>query len=71
MVWILPNGEKSITTIIKSEQSKEFKNYGKEGRIDGIIWFSKVWAIPSDVEKPADTWLKENKRKTNILSDTV
>ena len=43
----------------------------EEGCIEGVIRFSKVWAIPSDVEKPADARLKENKRKTNIFIDII
>ncbi|HWQ43938.1 MAG TPA: helix-turn-helix domain-containing protein, partial [Desulfosporosinus sp.] len=26
----------------------------EEGRIDGVVRFSKVWAIPKDAQKPAD-----------------
>lgn len=33
----------------------------EEGRIDGIVRFSKVWAIPKDAPKPADGRLKINK----------
>lgn len=30
-----------------------------EGRIDGVVRFSKVWAIPKDAEKPADARLRD------------
>ena len=43
----------------------------EEGRIEGVVRFSKVWAIPKDAEKPADGRLKENKRKTNTPSDML
>jgi len=33
----------------------------EEGRIDGVIRFSKVWAIPKDAEKPKDARLKSEK----------
>lgn len=33
----------------------------EENRIDGVIRFGKVWAIPKDTEKPADGRLKENR----------
>jgi len=35
----------------------------EEGRIDGVIRFSKVWAIPKDAEKPADARMKANRKK--------
>ena len=34
----------------------------EEGRIDGVVRFSKVWAIPKDAEKPVDGRLKENRK---------
>jgi hypothetical protein len=33
----------------------------EEGRIDGAMRFSKVWAIPTDAQKPADARLKINR----------
>ena len=30
----------------------------EEGRISGVVRFSKVWAIPKDAEKPKDARLK-------------
>jgi DNA-binding transcriptional regulator LsrR (DeoR family) len=30
----------------------------EEGRIDGVVRFSKVWAIPKNAEKPTDGRLK-------------
>lgn len=35
----------------------------EEGRIDGVIRFSKVWAIPKDAEKPKDARLKTERKK--------
>ena len=34
----------------------------EEGRIDGAIRFSKVWAIPTDAKKPADARLRINRK---------
>jgi len=31
----------------------------EEGRIDGVVRFGKVWAIPKDAEKPLDGRLKK------------
>ena len=31
----------------------------EEGRISGVIRFSKVWAIPRDAEKPTDARRKK------------
>lgn len=36
----------------------------EEGRIAGVVRFSKVWALPKDAEKPKDARLKSNKRGT-------
>ena len=33
----------------------------KEGRIEGVVRFSKVWAIPKEAEKPVDGRLKKVK----------
>jgi hypothetical protein len=30
----------------------------EEGRIEGVVRFSKVWAIPRDAQKPADRRFK-------------
>ena len=30
----------------------------EEGRIKGVVRFSKVWAIPKDAKKPADGRIK-------------
>lgn len=32
----------------------------EEGRIDGVVRFSKVWAIPKDAEKPRDGRIKKD-----------
>lgn len=34
----------------------------EEGRIDGVIRFSKVWAIPKDAKKPDDARLKSTRK---------
>jgi hypothetical protein len=39
----------------------------EEGRIDGAIRFSKVWAIPVEAEKPADARLKINRGTGKII----
>lgn len=31
----------------------------EEGRIPGVVRFSRVWAIPKDVEKPTDARRKQ------------
>lgn len=33
----------------------------EEGRVDGVVRFGKVWAIPKDAEKPADARISKNK----------
>lgn len=33
----------------------------EEGRIDGVIRFSRVWAIPKDAPKPTDPRKKQSK----------
>ena len=33
----------------------------EENRIEGVIRFSRVWAIPKDAEKPVDARLKSEK----------
>ena len=33
-----------------------------EGRIDGAIKKGKMWLLPADANKPADTRYKENKQ---------
>ena len=33
----------------------------EEGRIEGVVRFSKVWAIPKEAEKPVDGRLKKVK----------
>ena len=35
----------------------------EENRIDGVLRFSKVWAIPKDAEKPVDGRLKSERKK--------
>jgi len=35
----------------------------EEGRIPGVVRFSKVWAIPKDAEKPIDGRLKSERKK--------
>lgn len=35
----------------------------EEGRIDGTVRFSKVWAIPKGSKKPEDNRLRKNKPK--------
>lgn len=32
----------------------------EEGRIAGVVRFSRVWAIPRDAEKPKDARLKKS-----------
>jgi hypothetical protein len=39
----------------------------EEGRIDGAIRFSKVWAIPVEAKKPADARLKINRDTGKII----
>lgn len=36
----------------------------EEGRIPGVIRFSRVWAIPKNAEKPADGRLKSERTKS-------
>ena len=33
----------------------------EEGRVEGVVKFSKVWAIPKDAEKPVDGRLRKAK----------
>lgn len=35
----------------------------EEGRIPGVIRFSRVWAIPKNAEKPADGRIKSERKK--------
>ncbi|MDW2798965.1 DNA-binding protein [Clostridium boliviensis] len=35
----------------------------EENRINGVVRFGRVWAIPKDAPKPADSRLKENRKK--------
>jgi len=35
----------------------------EEGRIEGVVRFSKVWAIPKDAQKPADARKKPQSKK--------
>lgn len=35
----------------------------EQGRIEGVIRFSRVWAIPKDAEKPADARKNNGKKK--------
>jgi hypothetical protein len=34
----------------------------EDGRIDGTVRFSRVWAIPKDAPKPEDGRLKKSKK---------
>lgn len=34
----------------------------EEGRINGVMRFSKVWAIPKSADKPADARLKAERK---------
>lgn len=36
----------------------------EEGRIPGVIRFSRVWAIPKNAEKPADRRMKSERKNT-------
>ncbi|MFZ7101131.1 MAG: helix-turn-helix domain-containing protein [Peptococcaceae bacterium] len=36
----------------------------EEGRIPGVIRFSRVWAIPKNAGKPADGRLKPERKKS-------
>ncbi|GIP01528.1 DNA-binding protein [Paenibacillus lautus] len=36
----------------------------EEGSIEGVIRFSKVWAIPKDAEMPLDGRLKSERKTT-------
>ena len=35
----------------------------KENRIDGAIWFGRMWLIPKGAEKPKDERYKHNRAK--------
>ncbi|MEL7609728.1 MAG: DNA-binding protein [Bacillota bacterium] len=35
----------------------------EEGRIDGVVRFGKIWAIPKDAKKPEDGRLKRTMEK--------
>lgn len=35
----------------------------EEGRITGVVKFSRMWLIPKDVEKPVDGRIKKTKGK--------
>lgn len=37
----------------------------EEGRIDGVVRSSKVWAIPKNAEKPEDAHLREQRKSKN------
>ena len=39
----------------------------EENRIEGVIRFSRVWAIPKDTKKPADGRTKAERQKTEKL----
>ena len=41
----------------------------EEGRIDGAIRFSKVWAIPKDAQKPSDARLRTNRKNDDSDHD--
>jgi len=41
----------------------------EENRIDGVIRFSRVWAIPKDAEKPMDARQKKEKDNKNPISN--
>ena len=36
----------------------------EEGRINDVVRFGKVWAIPRNAEKPADARLKSERKKS-------
>ncbi|WP_073081041.1 helix-turn-helix domain-containing protein [Sporobacter termitidis] len=36
----------------------------EDGRIPGVIRFSRVWAIPKNAEKPADGRMKSERKKS-------
>ncbi|MPM47623.1 hypothetical protein SDC9_94334 [bioreactor metagenome] len=36
----------------------------EDGRIPGVIRFSRVWAIPKSAEKPADGRMKSERKKS-------
>ncbi|MEA4994844.1 MAG: DNA-binding protein [Oscillibacter sp.] len=36
----------------------------EDGRIPGVIQFSRVWAIPKNAEKPADGRMKSERKKS-------
>ena len=35
----------------------------EEGRITGVVKFSRMWLIPKDVEKPVDGRIKKRKER--------
>lgn len=40
----------------------------EQGRIDGVIRFSRVWAIPKGAEKPADARKNREKRRCKSVT---
>jgi len=41
----------------------------KENRIEGAIFFRRIWIIPKDAQKPVDGRYKENKKKVRVSHD--
>lgn len=62
MTWYKKiKGGKDVDYITPKEASKNWgiterriQKLCEEGRIEGVVRFSKVWAIPKDASKPAD-----------------
>lgn len=68
----LPHDFPDYRYVIPKEASKKrgifeqrIQKLCEADRIDGVVRFSKVWAIPKDAEKPADGRL-EPERKNKI-----
>jgi hypothetical protein len=41
----------------------------EQGRIEGVIRFSRVWAIPKNAEKPSDA--RKNNGKEGYISNEI
>lgn len=41
----------------------------EDGRVDGAVRFSRVWAIPKDTQKPVDPRKKSRQEKIRVSNE--
>ena len=49
--------------------SRRIQVFCSEGRLQGAVKFGRQWAIPADLDKPADARVKTGKYRKGDLND--